>query len=74
MMSRRLMGKASFAELKDTTGRMQIYVNRDEIAPDEDKTLYNEVFKKLLDIGDIIGIEGEVFRTKVGEISVNVQK
>lgn len=74
MMSRRLMGKASFAELKDATGRIQIYVKRDEIAPDEDKMLYNEFFKKLLDIGDIIGIEGTVFKTQVGEISVSVQK
>lgn len=74
MMSRRLMGKASFAELKDSTARMQIYINRDEIASGEDKTLYNEVFKKLLDIGDILGIEGEVFKTQVGEISVNVKK
>ena len=67
IMSRRIMGKASFAELKDATGRMQIYINRDEICLGEDKTLYNEVFKKLLDIGDIIGIKGEVFKTKVGE-------
>ena len=74
IMSRRIMGKASFAELKDATGRMQIYINRDEICQDDDKTMYNEVFKKLLDIGDIIGIEGEVFKTKVGEISVKVKK
>ncbi len=72
MMSRRIMGKASFAELKDASGRMQIYINRDEICKGEDKTLYNEVFKKLLDIGDIIGIKGEVFKTKVGEKSVKV--
>jgi lysyl-tRNA synthetase class 2 len=74
IMSRRIMGKASFAELKDAGGRMQIYINRDEICAGEDKTLYNEVFKKLLDIGDIIGIQGEVFKTKVGEISVKVKK
>ncbi|PCI01330.1 MAG: lysine--tRNA ligase [Flavobacteriaceae bacterium] len=74
LMSRRIMGKASFAELKDASGRMQIYINRDEIAPGEDKTMYNIVFKKLLDMGDIIGIEGEVFKTKVGEYSVRVKK
>ncbi len=73
IMSRRIMGKASFAELKDASGRMQIYFNRDEICSGEDKTLYNTVFKKLLDIGDIIGVEGEVFKTKVGEISVRVK-
>ena len=60
IMSRRIMGKASFAELKDGSGRMQIYINRDEICSGEDKTMYNEVFKKLLDIGDIIGIRGQV--------------
>ncbi len=74
IMSRRIMGKASFAELKDASGRMQIYVNRDEICFGDDKTLYNEVFKKLLDIGDIIGIKGEVFKTKVGETSVKVKE
>ena len=74
IMSRRIMGKASFAELKDASGRMQIYFNRDEICPDEDKILYNVVFKKLLDIGDIIGIKGEVFKTQVGEISVRVKE
>jgi len=74
MMSRRIMGKASFAELKDASGRMQVYINRDEICPDEDKTMYNTVFKKLLDIGDIIGITGEVFKTKVGEVSVRVKE
>ncbi len=74
MMSRRIMGKASFAELKDASGRMQIYVNRDELCPDEDKTMYNTVFKKLLDIGDIIGIKGEVFKTQVGEPSINVKE
>jgi lysyl-tRNA synthetase class 2 len=74
MMSRRIMGKASFAELKDASGRMQIYINRDEISTDEDATMYNTVFKKLLDMGDIIGIKGEVFKTKVGEESVNVKE
>ncbi len=73
IMSRRIMGKASFAELKDASGRMQIYINRDEICEGDDKMMYNEVFKKLLDIGDIIGIKGEVFKTKVGEISVKVK-
>ena len=74
IMSRRIMGKASFAELKDSTGRMQIYINRDELCPGDDKTLYNDVFKKLLDIGDIIGIRGEVFKTQVGEKSVMVKE
>jgi lysyl-tRNA synthetase class 2 len=74
IMSRRIMGKASFAELKDSSGRMQIYINRDEIAPGEDKTLYNTVFKKLMDMGDIIGIKGTVFKTQVGEISVKVKE
>ncbi len=72
LMSRRIMGKASFAELQDSTGRIQIYLNRDEICPGEDKALYNEVFKKLLDIGDFIGITGHVFTTQVGEISIHV--
>ena len=74
MMSRRIMGKASFAELKDASGRMQIYINRDDISTGDDTTMYNTVFKKLLDMGDIIGIKGEVFKTKVGEISVNVRE
>ena len=74
IMSRRIMGSASFAELKDSSGRMQIYVNRDELCKEEDKTMYNEVFKKLLDIGDIVGIQGTVFKTKVGEKSVSVNK
>ncbi len=73
IMSRRIMGKASFIELQDDKGRIQLYFNRDEICPAEDKTAYNEVFKKLLDIGDIIGVKGNVFITKVGEISVNVK-
>ncbi len=72
IMSRRIMGNASFAELQDATGRIQIYVRRDDICPDEDKTLYNIVFKKLLDIGDIIGVQGYVFTTKTGEISIYV--
>jgi lysyl-tRNA synthetase class 2 len=74
LMSRRIMGKASFAELQDSSGRIQIYLNRDEICPGEDKELYNTVFKKLLDIGDFIGIKGYVFVTQVGEISVHVEE
>lgn len=74
MMSQRVMGKASFAELQDASGRIQIYINRDEICPEEDKTLYNEIFKKLLDLGDFIGVEGKVFKTQVGEISIHVTK
>lgn len=74
VMSRRIMGKASFMELLDSTGRIQVYVSRDEICPGEDKDMYNVVFKKLLDIGDIIGVEGYVFRTKTGEISVHAEK
>ena len=74
LMSRRIMGKASFAELQDSDGKIQIYVNRDEICEGEDKTMYNTVFKKLLDIGDIIGVTGTVFITKVGEISVKVKE
>ena len=72
MMSRRIMGKASFAELQDAEGMIQLYLNRDEICEGEDKTMYNAVFKKLLDRGDFIGIEGETFVTKVGEPSVKV--
>ncbi len=74
LMTFRVMGKASFAEVQDHTGRIQIYVNRDEICPGDDKTLYNEVFKKLLDIGDIIGVKGFVFRTQMGEISIHVKE
>ena len=74
LMSRRIMGKASFAELQDSDGKIQIYVNRDEICEGEDKAIYNTVFKKLLDIGDIIGVTGTVFITKVGEISVKVKE
>lgn len=72
LMSRRIMGKASFAELMDSAGRIQVYLNRDEICPGEDKTLYNDVFKKLMDIGDFIGVKGFAFKTQVGEISVHV--
>lgn len=74
MMSRRVMGKASFAELQDSKGRIQVYVSRDDLCPGEDKDLYNKVFKKLLDIGDFIGVEGYVFRTQMGEISVHAQR
>jgi lysyl-tRNA synthetase class 2 len=74
LMSQRIMGKASFAELLDSTGRVQVYFNRDELCPGEDKTLYNEVFKKLLDLGDFVGVKGYVFKTQVGEISVHVQE
>ena len=74
LMSRRIMGKASFAELKDSTGRIQLYISRDEICPDENKDLYNTVFKKLLDIGDFIGVKGYVFRTQTGEISIHVSQ
>jgi len=72
-MSRRIMGKASFVELQDADGRIQLYISRDDICPGEDKELYNTVFKKLLDIGDFIGITGFVFRTKTGEISIHAQ-
>ena len=74
IMSRRIMGKASFFELQDTKGRIQVYVTRDDICPDEDKSMYNTVFKKLLDLGDFVGIDGFVFRTKMGEISVHAEK
>lgn len=74
LMSRRIMGKAAFAELQDSTGRIQLYFNRDEVCPGEDKAMYNNVFKKLLDIGDFVGIKGHVFTTKVGEISIHVQE
>jgi lysyl-tRNA synthetase class 2 len=72
IMSRRIMGSASFAELQDETGRIQIYIRRDDICPNEDKTLYNTVFKKLLDIGDIVGVKGYGFTTQTGEISIHV--
>ncbi len=74
IMSRRIMGNASFAELMDSSGRIQIYVRRDDICPGEDKTMYNTVFKRLLDIGDIIGVKGHVFRTQMGEITVHVRE
>jgi len=73
LMNQRIMGKASFAEIQDESGRIQLYINRDEICPGEDKTFYNEVFKKLLDIGDIIGVTGYVFITQMGETSVHVK-
>ncbi|MCS5489219.1 lysine--tRNA ligase [Algoriphagus limi] len=72
LMSRRIMGSASFAEIQDSTGRLQIYVRRDDICPEEDKTLYNTVFKKLLGIGDFIGVKGYIFTTQTGEISLHV--
>ncbi len=74
LMNQRIMGKVSFGELQDETGRIQIYLSRDEICPDEDKTLYNEVFKKLLDIGDIIGVKGYVFITQMGETTIHVKE
>ena len=74
IMSRRIMGKASFMELQDSRGRVQVYVTRDDLCPDENKDLYNVVFKKLLDIGDFVGVEGFVFRTQTGEISVHAQR
>src|SRR5690606_1581470 len=73
IMSRRATGSASFLELQDATGRIQAYVKRDDLCPGEDKTLYNTVFKKLLDIGDIVGITGFVFTTQTGEISIHAQ-
>ncbi|HOX83581.1 MAG TPA: OB-fold nucleic acid binding domain-containing protein, partial [Chryseolinea sp.] len=72
VMGRRIMGNASFAELQDETGRIQIYIRRDDICPTEDKTLYNTVFKRLIDIGDIIGVKGYGFTTQTGEISIHV--
>ena len=74
LMSRRVMGKASFIELQDSKGRIQVYITRDDICPDENKDMYNVVFKRLLDIGDFVGIEGVVFRTQMGEISVHAHK
>ena len=74
LMGRRVMGKASFAEVQDSKGRMQVYVSRDEICPGEDKDLYNKVFKKLMDIGDFIGVKGYVFRSQTGEISIHAQE
>ncbi len=74
LMSKRVQGSASFAELQDEQGRIQLYLRRDDLCPEEDKTLYNNVFKKLIDLGDIIGVQGYVFRTQVGEVSVYVKK
>ena len=74
IMSRRIMGKASFIELQDSKGRIQVYITRDDICPNEDKEMYNTVFKRLLDLGDFIGIEGFVFRTQMGEISIHAKK
>jgi len=74
LMSRRIMGKASFAELQDATGRIQIYISRDEICPGDDKTLYNEAFKKWFDLGDFVGIKGYAFYTQVGECSIHVKE
>ena len=73
LMGKRIMGKASFAELQDSKGRIQLYISRDDLCPGENKDLYNKVFKKLLDIGDIVGVKGYVFRTQMGEISVHVE-
>ena len=74
MMSRRVMGKASFAEIQDSKGRIQVYITRDDICPDDNKDLYNKVFKKLMDIGDFVGIKGFVFKTQTGEISVHAKE
>ena len=74
MMSRRVMGKASFIELQDSKGRIQVYITRDDICPEENKEMYNTVFKRLLDLGDFIGIEGFVFRTQMGEETHRIVK
>ena len=74
IMTRRIMGKASFVELQDSEGRIQVYISRDEICPGENKDLYNVVFKKLLDIGDFVGIRGYVFRTQTGEITIHARE
>ncbi|MBQ7527487.1 MAG: lysine--tRNA ligase, partial [Bacteroidaceae bacterium] len=74
MMSRNIMGKASFLKLQDSKGRIQVYIKRDDICPDENKDLYNTVFKKLMDIGDFIGVKGFVFRTETGEVSVHAKE
>ena len=74
LMSRRIQGKASFAEIQDSVGKIQLYFNRDEICPNGDKSMYNDVYKKFLDIGDIIGIEGKLFTTQVGEKTILVKK
>ena len=72
LMSKRIMGKASFARLKDASGYIQLYINRDDICPGEDKSLYNDIFKKYLDLGDFVGVNGYVFTTQTGEISIHV--
>jgi len=74
LMSLRVQGKASFADIQDSKGRIQLYINRDEVCPEEDKTLYNDVFKKLLDIGDFIGVKGFIFRTGMGELTLHVKE
>ena len=74
MMTQRIMGKAAFIELQDSKGRVQVYVTRDDLCPGENKDMYNKVFKKLLDIGDFVGVKGFVFRTQTGEISVHAQE
>ena len=74
IMSKRIMGKASFAEIQDSKGRVQVYITRDDICPDENKDLYNVLFKKLLDLGDFIGVKGFVFRTQTGEITVHAKE
>src|ERR1051326_7624713 len=74
LMSRRIMGKASFCELQDSSGRIQLYITRDDICPGEDKSLYNDFFKKLLDLGDIIEVKGFVFRTQMGEVTIHVKE
>jgi len=74
LMSRRVMGSASFAEIQDSSGKIQIYVRRDDVCETEDKTLYNTIFKKKLDLGDIIGIRGFTFKTKMGEVTIHVKK
>ncbi|MGB1040957.1 MAG: OB-fold nucleic acid binding domain-containing protein, partial [Flavobacteriales bacterium] len=74
LMTKNIMGKASFSSIQDSAGRVQAYFNRDVMCPDEDKSLYNDVYKKMLDIGDFIGIEGTLFTTQVGEKSINVEK
>ena len=74
LMSKNIMGKASFSSIQDSVGRIQAYFNRDILCPEEDKAMYNNVYKKLLDIGDFIGIEGTLFTTQVGEKSINVEK
>src|SRR5258706_10464934 len=74
LMSSRIMGKASFAEIQDSSGRIQLYINRDEICPGEDKTWYDQVFKHLLDLGDFIGVKGYTFLTKTGEISIHAKE